>query len=156
MIKVNRNLFSLQRHQSVTWNIRTKQSRRHCGAMIFGRETLPMSNHKHLQINKATENLVSDCHGSPCLLLIRFGFFTICRFLGSDVRNTSGSESSCALWPRVAYKGRTKLTIRCHETQWMDTQRDHSSEAKLLLPQAQSKTEPLKSVDMTGCNCNLY
>lgn len=55
----------------------------------------------------------------------------------------------------VEYKGKNKWTISCHETQWLDTQRDYSTEAKLLLPQAESKTEPLKSVGMTGCNCNL-
>lgn len=91
---------------------------------------------------------------------MRFGFFKLSQFLGSDARSTSRlTKQLCRVslqGATVEYKGKNKWTVRCHETQWLDTQRDYSSEAKPLLPQAQSKTEPLKSVGMTGCNCNLY
>lgn len=50
----------------------------------------------------------------------------------------------------VEYKGKNRWTTRCHEAQWLDTQRDYSSKAKMLLPRAQSKTEALKSVGIAN------
>lgn len=163
MIKVSRTLFPLQRHQvwCVTENTRTKQSWRHCGTMLFGRETLPISNHRHLQINKAIENLVSDCYCLPFLPFTRFGFFKFSQLLGSGVRNWSGSESSCAMWASK-------------EPQWSTRERtDEQQGAMKPSGWTHRGTTPLKQkcyclglkakqrhwsqlALQTGCNCYLY